>query len=120
MHLQTTASRAVTLLARNPALFCRVAIAKINTARRMPPLPAVRRINNILFEYDLGDYRGTAPMYFGSYAPLVINAMKRYLRPGDTFFDVGANIGYLSAIAAGLVGRNGQVHSFEPVPVYFD
>lgn len=120
MHLQTTASRAATLLAKNPALFCRVIIAKVNTARRMPPLPAVRRINNILFEYDLDDYRGTAPMYFGSYAPLVINAMKRYLRSGDTFFDVGANIGYLSAIAAGLVGRKGQVHSFEPVPVYFE
>lgn len=86
----------------------------------MPPLPTVKRINNILFEYDLRDYRGTAPMYFGSYAPLVIDVMKRYLRPGDTFFDVGANIGYLSAIAAGLVGKSGQVHSFEPVPVYFE
>ena len=82
--------------------------------------PGVRRINNILFEYDLGDYRGTAPMYFGSYAPLVVDAMKRYLTPGDTFIDVGANIGYLSAIAAGLVGERGQVHSFEPVPAYFD
>ena len=95
-------------------------VGKLNTARRMPRLPAVKRINNILFEYDLGDYRGTAPMYFGSYAPLVVNAMKRYLMPGDTFLDVGANIGYLSAIAAGLVGRRGHVHSFEPVPAYFE
>lgn len=120
MHLQARASRAATLLARNPVLFCRVMIAKINTARPMPPLPAVKRINSVLFEYDLEDYRGTAPMYFGSYAPLVIDVMKRYLRPGETFFDVGANIGYLSAIAAGLVGKSGQVHSFEPVPVYFE
>jgi FkbM family methyltransferase len=58
-------------------------------------------------------------MYFGSYALLVTEAMKRYLKPGDTFFDVGANIGYLSAVAAGLVGKSGQVHSFEPVPAYF-
>lgn len=120
MHIQTTASRAATLLARNPALFCRVLVAKINTARRLPPLPAVKRINSILFEYDLDHYRGTAPMYFGSYAPLVINAMKRYLAPGGVFFDVGANIGYLSAIAAGLVGQGGAVHSFEPVPIYFE
>lgn len=119
MHLQARASRAATLLAKNPALFCRVMIRKINAARPMPPLPTVKRINNILFEYDLGDYR-TAPMYFGSYAPLVIDVMERYLRPGDTFFDVGANIGYLSAIAAGLVGKLGQVHSFEPVPAYFE
>ncbi len=31
--------------------------------------------------------------------------------------DVGANIGYFSVIFASLVGRSGQVHSFEPTPV---
>jgi FkbM family methyltransferase len=119
MHLQAAASRAATLLARNPALFCRLMLAKLNTARPMPPLPARRRIGKIVFEYDLADYRGTAPMYFGSYALLVVNAMQRYLRPGDVFLDVGANIGYLSAVAARLVGPQGQVHAFEPVPAYF-
>lgn len=120
MHLQATASRAATLLARNPALFCRLMLAKLNTARPMPSLPARKRIGKITFEYDLADYRGTAPMYFGSYALLVVNAMRRFLRPGDVFVDVGANIGYLSAVAAGLVGPRGQVHAFEPVPAYFD
>src|SRR5271170_5006012 len=119
MHLTATASRATTLLAKNPALFCRVMLAKLNTARRMPPLPARKRIANVVFEFDLDSYRGTAPMYFGSYALPLVETMKRYLRPGDVFFDVGANIGYLSAIAAGLVGKEGQVHCFEPVPGYF-
>lgn len=120
MYLRATASRAASLLARNPSLFCRVALAKLNTARPMPPLPAARRINNVLFEYDLDHYRSTAPMYFGSYALLVVDAMKRYLKPGDVCIDVGSNIGYLSAIAAGLVGTTGQVHAFEPVPEYFE
>lgn len=120
MYLRATASRAATLLAKNPGLFCRVMLSKINSTRPMPPLPARRRINNIEFEYDLNDYRGTAPMYFGSYAPLVIAAMKRYLRRGDVFLDVGANIGYLTAVAAGFVGVQGQVHAFEPVPAYFE
>jgi FkbM family methyltransferase len=120
MHLAATASRATTLLTKNPALFCRVLLAKINTARRMPPLPARKRIENIDFEFDLGVYRGTAPMYFGSYAIPIIETMKRLLRHGDVFFDIGANIGYLSAIAAGLVGPQGQVHCFEPVPDYFE
>jgi FkbM family methyltransferase len=120
MHLQTTASRAATLLKRNPALFCRLMVAKLNTARRMPPLPARRRIGDVVFEYDLSHYRGTAPMYFGSYALLVVEAMKRFLKPGDVFVDVGANIGYLSAVAADLVGRRGQVHCFEPVPAYHE
>jgi FkbM family methyltransferase len=120
MHLQATATRAATLLSRNPALFCRLMLAKLNTARRMPPLPARRRIGKVVFEYELGLYHGTAPMYFGSYALLVVDAMRRFLRPGDVFLDVGANIGYLSAVAANLVGPHGQVHAFEPVPDYFD
>jgi FkbM family methyltransferase len=120
MHLAATASRATTLLTKNPALFCRVLFAKINTTRRMPPLPARKRIENIDFEFDLEVYRGTAPMYFGSYALPVVETMKRLLRRGDVFFDIGANIGYLSAIAAGLVGPAGQVHCFEPVPDYFE
>lgn len=119
MHLQTTASRAVTLFARNPSLFCRLLFAKLNTKRPMPPLPARRQIGEIVFECTLANYHGTAPMYFGSYALLVIEAMKRFLKPGDVFFDIGANIGYLSAIGAHLVGRRGQVHCFEPVPAYF-
>jgi FkbM family methyltransferase len=40
--------------------------------------------------------------------------LRRLLRPGDTFVDVGANVGYFSLIAAQLVGPAGQVHSFEP------
>ncbi|HTR45909.1 MAG TPA: FkbM family methyltransferase [Verrucomicrobiae bacterium] len=119
MRLQATAARAASLLAKNPSLFCRLLFAKLNTARPMPPLPARRRIGGVLFEYDLEHYRGTAPMYFGSYSLLVVQAMERILRPGDVFIDVGANIGYLSAVAAGLVGVGGAVHAFEPVPAYF-
>lgn len=120
MHLQTTAARAATLLSRNPALFCRLMLAKLNTARPMPPLPARKPIGQVTFELDLSDYRGTAPMYFGSYALLVVKAMRRFLLPGGVFLDVGANIGYLSAVAADLVGPRGEVHAFEPVPAYFD
>ncbi|MGH9575395.1 MAG: FkbM family methyltransferase [Candidatus Acidiferrales bacterium] len=90
----------------------------MKSTRRMPPVPTCKRMNGVLFEYDLADYRGTVQMYFGSYAPLVIEAIRKYLAPGGVFIDVGANIGYLSAIAAGLVGSGGEVHSFEPVPAY--
>lgn len=38
----------------------------------------------------------------------------RYLRPGDTFLDVGANVGVYTLLAAGLVGPNGVIHAFEP------
>lgn len=40
--------------------------------------------------------------------------VQKYLRPGDVFIDVGANIGLFSMIAAREVGPKGQVHAFEP------
>lgn len=42
--------------------------------------------------------------------------LQRTLRLGDVFVDVGANVGYYSRIAARLVGADGHVHAFEPLP----
>ncbi len=38
------------------------------------------------------------------------------LAPGDVFYDIGANIGFFSLIAARKVGPQGFVYAFEPVP----
>jgi len=43
--------------------------------------------------------------------------VERYVGPGDHFVDVGANIGYFSLLAAGLVGDAGRVSAFEASPV---
>ena len=40
----------------------------------------------------------------------------RHLREEDVFFDLGANLGYYSLLAAKLVGPRGAVHAFEPSP----
>ncbi len=40
--------------------------------------------------------------------------LNAFLRPGDTFVDIGANLGLFSLIAAHLVGPKGRVHAFEP------
>jgi FkbM family methyltransferase len=42
--------------------------------------------------------------------------LRHFLRPGDTFIDVGANHGTVSIVAAGLVGHEGLVVSIEPQP----
>jgi len=48
--------------------------------------------------------------------PQVQQALVDHLRPGMTFFDLGANIGYFSLIAARLVGLTGHVIAFEADP----
>lgn len=40
--------------------------------------------------------------------------LRKALRPGDTFLDLGANIGYFTMLAASLVGPSGRVIAFEP------
>jgi FkbM family methyltransferase len=41
-------------------------------------------------------------------------ALVERLRPGMVFYDLGANIGFFSLLAARLVGATGRVFSFEP------
>jgi FkbM family methyltransferase len=42
--------------------------------------------------------------------------MVTLLKPGATFVDIGANVGFMSVIAARLIGSKGTVFAFEPVP----
>lgn len=42
--------------------------------------------------------------------------LERALSPGAVFVDVGANLGYFSAMAARLVGATGRVLALEPLP----
>lgn len=54
--------------------------------------------------------------YTGTYEKGALALMKRILREGDVFVDVGANIGLMSVYAARLLGPSGQVLAFEPNP----
>lgn len=112
-------ARARTLLFQNPGLFCRKSAARL--IRRVPLFPrrVVRHIRGVRFDCDLTLDPRVADMLFSAYEPDEVAVLERHLKPGDVFVDVGANIGYLTAVGASLVGPSGQVHSFEPVPEYF-
>lgn len=53
---------------------------------------------------------------FGYFEPDLTRALICLLRPGGTFLDVGAHIGYFSVLASRLVGPQGRVVAFEPTP----
>lgn len=50
------------------------------------------------------------------YEPHVTRMLRSLLRSGDTFVDIGANLGYFTLLAARLVGDRGAVIAFEPNP----
>jgi FkbM family methyltransferase len=43
-----------------------------------------------------------------------IKIFEKYLNLGDTFIDIGANLGYMSINASKIVGPKGKIISFEP------
>jgi FkbM family methyltransferase len=54
--------------------------------------------------------------WLGIYEPPIQDALARYLKTGDVFYDVGANAGFFTLIASRIVGERGHVFAFEPLP----
>ncbi len=84
------------------------------------PKQGVRSAN--IFGYrmdlDLSDWI-QRNMYFGCYEQPQTSRILSHLRPGMTFVDVGANVGYYTAMASSLVGA-GRVVAYEPNPYAFE
>ena len=60
---------------------------------------------------------GANPGYgLGTNEPAVQAALATHLKPGDVFYDIGANVGFHTVIGARLVGPAGRVVAFEPIP----
>jgi FkbM family methyltransferase len=77
--------------------------------RRLPV-----RLNGAWTTVPVGMWDG----FVARYEPYLDDALRRLLRPGDVFFDVGAHFGVWSARAARLVGPSGLVVACEPSPAF--
>jgi FkbM family methyltransferase len=61
------------------------------------------------------DARAEKFLWTGLHEPAVQRALTELLRPGMTFWDVGAHVGFFTVLGSRLVGAEGIVHAFEPV-----
>ena len=60
-------------------------------------------------------YPRTGSYYYqGTPEPEVQQLLREHLRSGMVFYDIGANIGFFTMIAARIVGPKGEVFAFEP------
>jgi FkbM family methyltransferase len=53
---------------------------------------------------------------YGFYEEDLSKMVLTHLKPGMVFLDIGAHFGYFTLLGSFLVGKEGQVHSFEPSP----
>jgi len=67
--------------------------------------------------YRWRHYRCFQPwMAMGLYEPHVAKLISEQLKPGDVFYDIGANAGYFTLVGAKAVGAQGTVIAFDPHP----
>jgi len=95
----------------------------MNALCNYPFSPFVARLRGsntgVRFECDVRNGLVREAYFMGQYEPQETCLLRELLHPGDTFFDVGANWGYFTLLAAEQVGAGGRVVSIEADPRIF-
>jgi FkbM family methyltransferase len=85
----------------------------------VPSGTTLTRFGRVQYEIDMSMHRLMRKYYFHTHEMFLERIFDRFLTPGTTFVDIGANCGYWSAYALARVGKAGAIHAFEPVAYYF-
>jgi FkbM family methyltransferase len=75
--------------------------------------------DGLRYDLDLSQAIDLTIFVLGRFEPSTVAAFRRYVKPGATVLDIGANIGAQTLQLARLVGPNGRVLSFEPTDFAF-
>ena len=114
-----------------PALHSYIRYARIPFAKAAIWASVVQRLDGLerhvsasmkwgaQLEVDTRDVCGRKMYFFGVWEPNLTAFLDHRLRDGDAFIDVGANVGYFSALAAKLVGH-GSVVAVEAITRTYD
>ena len=90
----------------------------VEAARSAPEGLAAARFGDVVFPVDTTLHAIARKYYFRTHEMFLEPIFRRHLARGSVFVDIGANMGYWSAFAASLVGPEGEIHAFEPVPAF--
>jgi len=100
-----------------PGSYLRRALASIDAAIEYPKQPVVVTAQGGRLRFLIEDFHEYIQrnIYFMGYHEFrETRIVKKLLREGDTFVDVGANIGWFTVLAASMVKGQGSVVAFEP------
>ena len=120
--MKASTARRVTQMLPLPGRVVRRLLDSCDGAIAYPPDPVTLQLRDGVSRIQIRDCREYIQrnIYFlGYYEVRETRMVSRLLRPGDTFVDVGANIGWYTLLAANQIGPNGKVFAFEPSRVVF-
>jgi FkbM family methyltransferase len=85
---------------------------------KLEPTEVTAVHSSIEMELDLREFVQQF-IYYNVWEPHVRQVLLSILRPGQTLFDIGANVGYYTLLGAEAVGAGGAIHAFEANPKVF-
>lgn len=77
-------------------------------------------IDAIKFKLHIDDWIQQNLYFLNQYEKIELDFLKKRVKEGSVFVDIGANIGLFSLTASKLVGNKGSVISFEPFSKNYD
>lgn len=80
----------------------------------MPNKKIIKEINGIKFDLDLDQEIDSSLYFSNTFEPLSESILERFVLPGMTTIDIGANIGYHTFHLAKLTQPDGGVYAIEP------
>lgn len=112
---ETTRASALSILQKLLHAGARVLFGKLLPRLPYPVLRGPLRGCRYVLGATAGEAGGIS-VHFGLQEVEQTRCLAGLLRPGQTFVDVGANVGFYSLLASRLVGATGTVVAFEPMP----
>lgn len=82
-------------------------------------IPAEKKFDHFVLALNQADPVVSGSLTLGLYEPFESELFARQIASGNMVFDVGANVGYYTALAALAAGPGGRVVAFEPEPTNF-
>ncbi len=83
---------------------------------RFPVLPCEGDLEGYRMRIDWQTQRA---YIYGTWEPKVVAALKKEVAPGSCALEIGAHIGFFALLLCKLVGPDGKVIAFEPLPSNF-
>jgi FkbM family methyltransferase len=114
-------NRAKAILLGSPSRPSRTAVLIHRILNRIPGepypcLPCTGALEGYRMKVDWSRFRA---FIYGTWEPEIVKAITEVVRDGFVAIDVGAHLGYYALILSRIVGSNGRVIAFEPIPSNF-